>query len=1139
MAETEDSSDSFIYDAFISYRHVERDRKWAEWLIEALERYRVPKSLRDKGFPERLRKIFRDEDEVPASADLTDQIRQALAASRFLIVVCSAFTPRSQWVCREIEIFNELGRGDHVLALLTEGEPADSFPAPMLERWRFDVGADGSRQIVKEPKEPLAADVRPRQGVSMNEIRRVAMLRLVAVILGVKFDDLRQRDHARVHRRHLAWMSAAAAVLLLLAGSGFVAWDMMRPTTASFRALAWRWGLPEGVGPIDAETRAHIDAGYSITSRRSSLLEPRRVVEVRLETGSGTLRANADDQARWAVHYSESGVADRIEIFDATGRLIRDDVMRRVSPDTMIVTFERDNVPVTMASRRVPSSVFDPNSVSREGKTEITRYQVSFDRDGRAAEHRYQDFWGAPRRDAQNSFGRRFSYSPEGLILRRSEIGPDGADITLRNGLRATMFAYDRQGERVRQTFMGEDGRPLLGEDGYGYVTFARDPWGNVVEEAYYGPDGTPALNKWGFSRAVYALDALGRRTRGLFYGTDGRPAPRRDGGHAGVAWEYDSRGYESARAFFGADGEPTLVQNGYARWTFTRDANGRIVEERFFGLDGKPILSKDGYAVVRELFDGRGNNIETNYFGVDGEPIVNKQGLSKIVARFDSHDRRVALNVFNTADEPTLIRGAAFSGFRLSYDVRGNLVSTVYLGTDGNPTPVAGGLAQIVLTYDARGNQTESAFLDSDGKRVLATGGYAGIAQSFDDRGNPTETVYLGLDRKPIVGKDGTAGYRSSHDARGNEIERAYFDAERKPTRFNGGYVGYRQSYDGRGNRIGLAYLDGDGKPVLSVERIARIAYRYDRRGLEVERTYFGLDDKPTLASFGYAGYRSEYDARGNLLEKTFLDVDGRPVATRSGHATLRQAFDVRGYLVETVYLDARGNPTWNAEHIARVSHAYNNNGDQIESSFFGVDGKPVEASEGYARIVQTFDARGEKLSQSYFDVAGRPAAVKSGGQAKVTWRYDTRGNLVEEAYFGPDGSPRHDDGCVRIVYTYDRDGREKSVTYFDAADRELHMQLVVRGVIPGSTAANLGLATGDRIISYSGEPATSIKRFQDLTNTFKGFRVVVVRRGDRELSFVSPGGTLGVYLGLVRRDEPAGGEPAPTARAPLAKSP
>jgi len=96
VAEDKETETSFIYDAFISYRHVERDRKWAEWLIEALERYRVPKALQERGVPPHLRKIFRDEDEVPASPDLNDQIKQALTASRFLIVVCSPYTPRSK-----------------------------------------------------------------------------------------------------------------------------------------------------------------------------------------------------------------------------------------------------------------------------------------------------------------------------------------------------------------------------------------------------------------------------------------------------------------------------------------------------------------------------------------------------------------------------------------------------------------------------------------------------------------------------------------------------------------------------------------------------------------------------------------------------------------------------------------------------------------------------------------------------------------------------------------------------------------------------------------------------------------------------------------------------------------------------------
>ncbi len=77
---------------------------------------------------------------------------------------------------------------------MTEGEPGDSFPDAMLVHYREVVDADGSKRTVKEDKEPLAADVRPRPGVSADTSKRLALLRLVAVILGVKFDDLRQRE---------------------------------------------------------------------------------------------------------------------------------------------------------------------------------------------------------------------------------------------------------------------------------------------------------------------------------------------------------------------------------------------------------------------------------------------------------------------------------------------------------------------------------------------------------------------------------------------------------------------------------------------------------------------------------------------------------------------------------------------------------------------------------------------------------------------------------------------------------------------------------------------------------------------------------------------------------------------------------
>ena len=213
------------YAAFISYRHLPRDREWAIRMFTALETYQTPKPLQRQGYPARLGRLYRDEDEVPASADLSDQIRQSLAHSSLLIVVCSPDTPRSKWVRREITLFQEMGKGDRIIPLLVAGEPDQSFPPELLRRRAERTLPDGRTGTYWEEFEPIAADVRPRKDESNAKTFRRAKLRLAAAILGVTYDDLYQREHERekAHQRTLA--GAAAAFLLVITGGGLWYWD--------------------------------------------------------------------------------------------------------------------------------------------------------------------------------------------------------------------------------------------------------------------------------------------------------------------------------------------------------------------------------------------------------------------------------------------------------------------------------------------------------------------------------------------------------------------------------------------------------------------------------------------------------------------------------------------------------------------------------------------------------------------------------------------------------------------------------------------------------------------------------------------------------------------------------------------------
>jgi hypothetical protein len=98
-------------------------------------------------------------------------------------VICSPRAFQSRWVNDEIKIFCDLGRSDRILTLLVEGEPRESFPPALLKATET---ADGSRNL-----EPLAADVSNRG--ARRAVRRTALLRLIAPLLGCDYDDLQRR----------------------------------------------------------------------------------------------------------------------------------------------------------------------------------------------------------------------------------------------------------------------------------------------------------------------------------------------------------------------------------------------------------------------------------------------------------------------------------------------------------------------------------------------------------------------------------------------------------------------------------------------------------------------------------------------------------------------------------------------------------------------------------------------------------------------------------------------------------------------------------------------------------------------------------------------------------------------------------
>ncbi len=228
----------YHYKAFISYSH--RDKKHGEWLHKRLERYRFPKGLIGQQtklgvVPDRLGRIFRDRDELPASDDLTKEVRKALEQSEFMIVLCSPNAASSRWVNREIIDFKRVRGDKYVLPIIIDGEPfasdrgepeAECFP-PAL---RFKIGSDG--MLSTQRAEPIAADIR-----KFADGEKRAFIKLVAGLVGVGLDEIIERD---LRRKHQIVMGVTALSILAVIVMGSLTYEAViaRREAEEQRALA-------------------------------------------------------------------------------------------------------------------------------------------------------------------------------------------------------------------------------------------------------------------------------------------------------------------------------------------------------------------------------------------------------------------------------------------------------------------------------------------------------------------------------------------------------------------------------------------------------------------------------------------------------------------------------------------------------------------------------------------------------------------------------------------------------------------------------------------------------------------------------------------------------------------------------------
>ena len=212
------------YLAFISYRHDKYDKAVASRLHRRLELFHLP-----SGNPySKRKKLFRDEEELPTSSNLGDDIHSALSESEYLIVICSPRFPVSKWCRKEIEFFVADGRKDRILPVLIEGSEETSIP-----------------DIIKDI--PAAADLRsnsvsPSEAPCQLQNLNKAIDRIVPSLLS-RMTGIQEADIARAEFLHRLFWRGGIAIGIAGLLIGFAAYakftaDRIRQNNAEIEAAA-------------------------------------------------------------------------------------------------------------------------------------------------------------------------------------------------------------------------------------------------------------------------------------------------------------------------------------------------------------------------------------------------------------------------------------------------------------------------------------------------------------------------------------------------------------------------------------------------------------------------------------------------------------------------------------------------------------------------------------------------------------------------------------------------------------------------------------------------------------------------------------------------------------------------------------
>ncbi len=1052
----------FTYFAHISY--ITEDESLAKKMQHQLEHYRLPGKLARKfpHLPRKIRPVCRN---TPAAAG--DGPREALAASRYLIVICTPASARA-------DASGKYPLDDDITTFL-------SLRAENAERVIPIIFPPTDASSAKDCLSPallalnvLAADVREKGTErALNDV--------VAKMLNLSPNTLWDRRRREQIRNRWICGTGAALAAGLTAAAGWYWWDYNTPHVSYYTDYIERNNLPEGLFPLSEEQMSRRTVHYRFTHCRRQLQKVEfcsssgkrfehllpwnnsrpsgMKFEYTSNTGELTGCTLLDAEGETTDHLSFSG-----NFIDSQKRLKSGTTNNRgvnrsysYNIDTAFAeTFSESGIERTVVQRNAAGLVtrrlfyrqnsFTPALDARG----IGGLEYELDDKGRVLTERYirqeqepgKEMRVVPAATPSGVGGMRFTYGENGLISTVTSIDKEGNAVMNDNQWAQVTIGYDHNGNANSFHYLDTWGNPCTNGYGYSRSTTTHDERGNEIEDRFFDIEGRICSNKlFGAARIVYTYSAQGAIASMSTYDTTGKLCPGPEG-YARVNFTYNQQGELARESYLDTNGEPCLNVEGIAHRELEYNEQGKIILRKHLGTDGKPCTNRDGVAQERSVYDEQGNQTEQAFYDVQGNLCTNKAGYARSCALYHAENSNLIGITYYGADGNRCSGPEGFSRRSWAFAPNGKLLRDECFDEKDAPCAGPDGITRVEWTYSSLGIPESATSFRVDGSYVR---------MALDEQGKPTEEANFRADGSPLANERGFIRQTIQRDAQTGSTTFTAFQADGSHSRL---------TTDKLGRPVEQSVHDAQGKPIPNAMGAVRVTTAYNAQGgiasitsyradgsystmnhreTGTETAYFNADGTPSDAECGYARLCLEpdadmglmkmdkFDIHGNKVETAYITPKGQPQLCKEGYALMKREYDAAGNCIRSSFFDTAGKPCLQqTKGCASWTTRYDAQKRPIEQSYYDLEGKPCLSSGGYARMASKYNAQGREEEIAYYGLDGQPCLVTD-GFARVTWKYDERGNKTEMAHYGTDGRLcLTADGYARATWRYDEQGHQ-----------------------------------------------------------------------------------------------------------------